>query len=81
MIFGILTGAESSTVAGKISSFFELHSNQLTFTHHYSQTERTSRAKKVKEMMQVMSTLFSVKLMYFFTVIANFYSFSLLTYP
>jgi hypothetical protein len=81
MIFVMETGVEFSTVAGKSSYFFELHSNQLTFTHHYSQTERTSRAKKVEAMMQVMSTLFAVKLMYFFTVIANFYSFSLLTYP
>jgi hypothetical protein len=68
-------------VAGKNSSFFEVHFNPLTFTHNYSQTERSSEGKADKEMMQVMSTLFAVKLMYFFTVIANFYSFSLLTYP
>ena len=66
---------------GKNSSFFQIHSNQLTFTQNHSQTERASVDKKVKAMMQVMSTLFAVKLMYFFTVIANFYSFSLLTYP
>ena len=81
MIFVMETGAKSSTVAGKSSSFFQIHSNPLTFTQHYSQTEQSSKDKKVKAMMQVRSTLFAVKLMYFFTVIANFYSISFHTYP
>jgi hypothetical protein len=78
---GMETGVEFSTVAGKSSYFLELHSNPLTFTQRYRQIQRYSVDKKVKAMMQVMSTLFAVKLMYFFTIIANFYSFSLLTYP
>lgn len=63
---GMETGVEFSTVAGKSSYFFEVHSNPLTFTHNYSQTERSSKGKADKEMMQVISNLFAVKLMHFF---------------
>jgi hypothetical protein len=82
MIFGILTGAEFSTVAGKNSSFFQIHSNPLTFTQRYRQIKRASVDKKVKAMMQVMSTLFAVKLMHFLMLLLTSTLFHfILTYP